>query len=141
LAGGSAIASARRRLLLGGSWLFGAASIACGLATSPAMLIIARLIQGLGAALLAPTILAMLTTIYADGPERTRALGLWTAATAAGGMTGIVAGGVLTDYLGWRSIFLVNIPVIAVLIPVARRMLPDIPGDASGVSTRSARPR
>ena len=56
-------------------------------------------------------------------------------------MSGIVAGGVLTQYLGWRSIFLVNIPVIAVLLPVARRVLPEVPGDRSRSSTRSGRPR
>ena len=121
----------RRRLLLGGLWLFGAASVACGLASSPVMLVAARFVQGIGAALMAPSIIAMLTAIYADGPARTRALGLWTAATAAGGVSGIVAGGVLTQYLGWRSIFLVNIPVIAVLLPVARRVLPEVPGDRS----------
>ena len=119
----------RRRLLLTGLWVFGAASVVCGLATSPVMLVAARFVQGIGAALMAPTIIAMLTAIYADGPARTRALGLWTAATAAGGVSGIVAGGVLTQYLGWRSIFLVNIPLIAVLLPAARRMLPEVPGD------------
>ena len=95
------------------------------------MLVAARFVQGIGAALMAPTIIAMLTAIYADGPARTRALGLWTAATAAGGVSGIVAGGVLTQYLGWRSIFLVNIPLIAVLLPAARRLLPEVPGDRS----------
>jgi len=121
----------RRRLLLTGLWVFGAASVVCGLATSPVMLVAARFVQGIGAALMAPTIIAMLTAIYADGPARTRALGLWTAATAAGGVSGIVAGGVLTQYLGWRSIFLVNIPLIAVLLPAARRLLPEVPGDRS----------
>jgi MFS family permease len=119
----------RRRLLVAGLWVFGAASVLCGLATSPVMLVAARFVQGVGAALMAPTIIAMLTAIYADGPARTRALGLWTAATAAGGVSGIVAGGVLTQYLGWRSIFLVNIPLIAVLLPAARRILPAVPGD------------
>lgn len=56
--------------------------------------------------------------MYSDGAERTRALGIWTAATAAGGTVGIVAGGFMTQYLGWRSIFLVNMPVLAVLIPL-----------------------
>ena len=121
----------RRRLLLTGLWVFGAASVVCGLATSPVMLVAARFVQGIGAALMAPTIIAMLTAIYADGPARTRALGLWTAATAAGGVSGIVAGGVLTQCLGWRSIFLVNIPLIAVLLPAARRLLPEVPGDRS----------
>ena len=62
----------RRRLLLTGLWVFGAASVVCGLATSPVMLVAARFVQGVGAALMAPTIIAMLTAIYADGPARTR---------------------------------------------------------------------
>jgi MFS family permease len=121
----------RRRMLLAGLWLFGGASLACGLASSPPMLIAARLLQGAGAALLAPTILATITTIYPDGGDRTRALGIWTAATATGATAGVVAGGVLTQYLGWRSIFLVNLPVIAALIPLIRLVLPNAPGERS----------
>ncbi len=119
----------RRRLLIAGLWVFGAASLACGLAASPVMLVAARIVQGAGAALMAPTILATLTAITAEGPERNRALSLWTAATAAGGMTGIIAGGVLTQLLGWRSIFLVNLPIVAVLLVLARTQLPELPGD------------
>jgi EmrB/QacA subfamily drug resistance transporter len=119
----------RRRLLIWGLWLFGASSVACGLAQSPGMLVVARFVQGVGAAMMAPTILATLTSIYAEGHERTRALGIWTAATAAGGSTGIVLGGILTQYLGWRSIFLVNIPLIAILLVATKRVLPDLPGD------------
>jgi EmrB/QacA subfamily drug resistance transporter len=119
----------RRRLLIAGLWVFGAASLACGLAASPLMLVAARVVQGAGAALMAPTILATLTAITPEGPERNRALSLWTAATAAGGMTGIVAGGVLTQVLGWRSIFLVNLPIVAVLLVLARTQLPALPGD------------
>ena len=130
----------RRRLLLGGLWLFGAASVACGLASSPVMLVAARFVQGIGAALMAPTIIAMLTAIYADGPAR-------TGRSACGppprrrGMSGIVAGGVLTQYLGWRSIFLVNIPLIAVLLPAARRSCPRCPVIGRGRSTRAGRSR
>jgi MFS family permease len=133
-----------RRLLLLGLWVFGGASVVCGLAASPVMLVVARVVQGAGAALVAPTILAILTSLYTDGPSRARALGLWTAATAAGGISGIVAGGVLTQLLGWRSIFLVNIPVIAVLLPAARRVLPEVHGepgrgvDALGAATVTA---
>jgi MFS family permease len=93
------------------------------------MLVAARFVQGIGAALVAPTVIAILTSIYTDGPARTRALGLWTAANAVGGTAGIVAGGVLTQYLGWRSIFLVNIPIIAILLPLPRRVLPELRGD------------
>jgi EmrB/QacA subfamily drug resistance transporter len=121
----------RRRLLLRGLWLFGLASLACGLAPNPALLIAARFVQGIGAAMMAPMILATLTSTFPEGPSRTRALGLWTAATAAGGTTGVVLGGVLTQYLGWRSIFLVNIPIIAGLLLLAHRAIPDLPGDRS----------
>ncbi len=118
----------RRRLLIVGLWVFGLSSLACGLAGSGAMLVASRAVQGAGAALMAPTILATMTAITQEGPERHRALSLWTAATAAGGLTGIVAGGVLTQVLGWRSIFLVNLPIIAVLIVLARTWLPELPG-------------
>jgi EmrB/QacA subfamily drug resistance transporter len=123
----------RRRVLLAGLVLFGVASVACGLAWSPVALIGARLLQGAGAAIVAPAILAMLTAIYPEGPARARAMGIWTAASAAGGTTGILAGGVLTEYLGWRSVFLVNVPVLAVLVPLAWRRLPDLPGDRDRV--------
>jgi MFS family permease len=119
----------RRRLLIVGLAVFGAASLACGLAGSPVTLVAARIVQGAGAALMAPTILATLTAITAEGPERNRALSLWTTATAAGGMAGIVLGGLLTQWLGWRSIFLVNLPIVAVLIALARSQLPELPGD------------
>jgi MFS family permease len=121
----------RRRLLLVGLWVFALASLAGGLAPSPGWLVGARFVQGAGAALVAPTVLSMLTAIHAEGEARTRALGLWTAATAAGGTTGIVAGGVLTQYLGWRSIFLVNLPLIGLLIPLALRSLPATGADRS----------
>ena len=118
----------RRRLLVTGLSIFGVASLACGVAGSAGLLIAARFVQGAAAALIAPTVLAMLTAIY-DGPERTRALGVWAASLAVGGTAGLVAGGLLTEYLGWRSIFLVNLPVIAVLIPLALRVLPGGQGD------------
>lgn len=128
LGGGLGDLLGRRRLLIAGLWVFAASSLASGLAQSPAMLICARFVQGAGAAMIAPTVLAILTSAYADGAERTRALGIWTGATAAGGTTGVVLGGVMTQYLGWRSIFLVNLPVIAVLIPLVRVSLPDDSG-------------
>lgn len=120
----------RRRLLVAGLLVFGVASLACGLAASPGALVAARFVQGTGAAMIAPTVLAMLTAIY-DGPGRARALGAWAAAVAVGGTAGVVVGGVLTEYLGWRSIFLVNLPVIAVLVVLARRELPAGRGDRS----------
>ncbi len=113
-----------RRLLTSGLALFGAASLLAGLAASPGMLIGARLAQGACAALVAPMTLAAVTDLFPDGPGRTRALGIYQGATAAGATTGIVLGGILTSYAGWRWIFLVNPPVIAVLVATMARLLP-----------------
>jgi len=118
----------RRRLLVAGLLVFGAASLGCGLAGSAGTLVAARFVQGIGAAMIAPTVLALLTSIY-DGPRRSRALGAWAAAVAAGGTTGVIVGGLLTEYLGWRSIFFVNLPAVAVLVVLAMRVLPQSHGD------------
>ena len=128
----------RRALLELGLALFALASLACGLAQSPLMLIIGRFVQGAAGAMVSPAALSLLTTLYREGPERNRALGLWQAATAAGATTGVIAGGLLTQLVGWRAIFLVNPPLIAVMLVLVRRMLPagrpegsqrlDIPG-------------
>ena len=113
----------RRRLFAAGLALFSAASLACGLATSGAMLIAARAAQGLGAAALAPAALAILTATVPAGAERDRAVAVWTAAAAGGGALGWVLGGVLTGALGWRAVFLVNVPVGAAALALVRRVL------------------
>src|SRR6266849_3624488 len=115
----------RRRLLLLGLTLFALASLTCGLALSPLMLILSRFVQGVGAAFVSPSALSMLTTTTAEGAARNRALIIWQASTAAGASAGVIAGGVLTQYLGWRAIFLVNLPIIAVLLLLIPRVLPD----------------
>jgi MFS family permease len=92
----------RRRLLVLGLILFALASLACGLARWPVMLIIARLIQGGAGALVSPAALSLLTTTNPEGAARNRALAIWQATTTAGAAAGIVAGGLLTEYLGWR---------------------------------------
>ena len=115
----------RRRLLMLGLMLFGLASLASGLAISPLMLILSRLVQGGAAAFVSPSALSLLTTTNAEGAARNRALSLWQATTAAGATTGVIAGGVLTQYLGWRAIFLVNLPIIAVLLLLIPRVIPD----------------
>src|SRR5439155_24530807 len=101
----------RRRLLLLGLTLF---ALTCGLALSPLMLILSRFVQGVGAAFVSPSALSLLTTTNAEGAARNRALSIWQATTAAGASAGVIAGGVLTQYLGWRAIFLVNLPIIAI---------------------------
>lgn len=129
----------RRRVFVAGLVAFAATSVLCALSTSPLMLVIARAAQGLAAALLAPSALALLTTTFAEGAERNRALGVFGAATAAGFVAGQVLGGVLTDLIDWRAIFAVNVPVggLAALLAVrvidadvvgAGRRLPDVPG-------------
>ncbi|KUL43417.1 multidrug transporter [Streptomyces violaceusniger] len=114
----------RRRVFLWGLVLFTASSLVGGLATTPAVLIAMRAVQGLGAAVLAPATLTILTTTFTEGPGRTRALATWTAVSSAGGAAGNLLGGVLTDSLSWRSILLINVPVGAAAVLAAVRLLP-----------------
>ena len=113
-----------RRTLVGGLLGFAAGSLGAGLAPSAAALVVSRFAQGASAALVAPAALALLTARFPEGPARARALGLFQGSTAAGGTTGIVAGGLLTQYLGWRAVFLVNPPIILVLSVLVLRSLP-----------------
>ncbi|WP_405358966.1 MFS transporter [Kitasatospora sp. NBC_00085] len=103
----------RRRLILVGLAVFGLCSLAGGLAREPWQLVAARAGQGLGAAAAAPAALALLTTTFPEGPRRVRALGVWSAVNAAGGALGVLAGGLLTEYAGWRWVMLVNLPIVA----------------------------
>ncbi len=112
----------RRRLLVIGLVLFAVASLACGLAQWPIMLIAARIVQGAAGALVSPAALSLLTTVNPEGPARNRALATWQATTAAGATTGIIAGGLLTQFLGWRAVFLVNPPLILIMLALARRL-------------------
>jgi MFS family permease len=112
-----------RRLFAAGLALFTLASLGCGLAGAPGALIAARALQGAGAALATPAALALVTTGF-DGRERTRALGIWTAAAPVGGATGLLAGGALTQALGWPAIFLVNVPVGLVALALVPLVLP-----------------
>ena len=92
----------RRRMFMIGMSLFGVASLAGGLAQSEAWLIIARAVQGLGAAIASPAALSIVTTTFAEGSERNRALGIWGAVAGAGGAAGVLLGGVLTEWAGWE---------------------------------------
>jgi EmrB/QacA subfamily drug resistance transporter len=111
LGGRAADLFGRKKVFMTGLGLFTLASLAGGLAQDPWMLISARAVQGLGSAVLAPTTLSILTTSFPEGPERTRAIGTWTAVGAGGGAAGGLVGGLLTDYLSWRWVLLVNVPV------------------------------
>ncbi|MHB1969978.1 MAG: MFS transporter [Acidimicrobiales bacterium] len=127
----------RRRMLMIGVGLFAVSSLAGGLASSPALLIAARVVQGLGAAIASPTALSLVVTTFPEGHARHRAMAVFAAMTAAGGATGLVLGGVLTDYASWRWVFFVNVPIGALLLALAPLALPrgvarrgrlDVPG-------------
>jgi EmrB/QacA subfamily drug resistance transporter len=117
LGGRAADLLGRRRVFFAGLALFGVASLAAGLAQSPGMLVAARAAQGFGGALLSPAALSILTVTFAHGRDRNIALGIWGALAGLGGTLGVIAGGVLVDWLGWEAIFFVNVPIaIATLI-------------------------
>jgi EmrB/QacA subfamily drug resistance transporter len=106
----------RRRLLIVGLLVFVVSSLTCGLAQSSLMLVISRIVQGIGGAMVSPTALALLTINNPEGPARNRAIGLWQAAAAGGASLGVVLGGLLVQYVDWQAIFLINVPIVAVLI-------------------------
>nr|WP_202501506.1 MFS transporter [Streptomyces sp. SID5785] len=111
----------RRRVFMTGILLFTAASLLGGLAQEPWQLLAARALQGVGGAIASPTSLALITTTFPEGPERNRAFGVFAAVSAGGGAVGLLAGGMLTDWLDWRWVLFVNVPIgilIAVLAPL-----------------------
>ncbi|WP_149261321.1 DHA2 family efflux MFS transporter permease subunit [Actinomadura sp. K4S16] len=123
LGGRAADLYGRKRVFLAGLGLFTLASLAGGFAQDGAMLVTARAFQGLGAAVLAPVTLSLVTATFPEGPARTKAIATWTAVGTAGGATGGLVGGLLTDYLSWRWVLLINVPVGAVLAVIAARWL------------------
>src|SRR3712207_9429503 len=98
-------------MFVAGLALFTASSLACGLAGSPLALVAFRAVQGLGAAIVAPAALSIISNIFTEGRERNLAMGVWTAVAAGGGAAGLVLGGFITDTLGWPWIFFVNVPI------------------------------
>ncbi|MCK9877260.1 MFS transporter [Frankia sp. Ag45/Mut15] len=121
----------RRRVFIFGLAVFTLASLGGGFAQTEVQLIIARAAQGLGGAVLAPATLSLLMTSFAEGRERTRALGAWGATAASGGAFGTVLGGVLTDVADWRWVLFVNVPIGVVLIGAARMVLVESRGQIS----------
>jgi EmrB/QacA subfamily drug resistance transporter len=115
----------RRRIFIAGASLFAVASLLGGLAGSLGLLVAARLVQGLGGALMAPAALSMLTVVFAEGRERNRALGVWAAISAGGAAIGLLVGGTLTEYASWRWVLFVNVPVAALAVLGAVRVLPE----------------
>jgi MFS family permease len=113
----------RRRLFLAGTALFAQASLLAGLAQSEAMLVGARSLQGVGAALATPAALALVTTLFPAGAERVKALGIWGALSGLGFTVGILLGGVLTDLASWRWVFLIDVPVAFAALAIVPRLV------------------
>ncbi|MGF7235661.1 MAG: MFS transporter [Frankia sp.] len=124
LGGRSADLLGRRRMLVIGTTVFAVCSLAGGLAANAGMLVGARVAQGVGAALMAPAGLSILTTTFTDGRDRTQALGVWGAISGLGAAVGVFGGGLLTEGPGWRWVLFVNIPVCVVIIAAAFRLVP-----------------
>ena len=123
LGGRAADLFGRRRMFAAGLLLFTAASLAGGLAHDPVLLVASRVVQGAGAALVAPAALSLITTGFAPGPARNRALGMYGATASIGFVAGQVLGGVLVQFTSWRAVFLVNVPVGLLAVLVTPRLL------------------
>jgi EmrB/QacA subfamily drug resistance transporter len=131
----------RRRIFLAGILVFSLASLLGGFATDQAWLLGARVIQGAGAAMAAPTALSLIAVTFPEGPRRNRAMGVYAAMSVAGIAVGLIAGGLLVNYLSWRWVFFVNVPIGLVVAALATRVLPesgrqtgrfDLPGAITG---------
>jgi EmrB/QacA subfamily drug resistance transporter len=131
LGGRAADLLGRRRLFIIGLLIFGVTSLTAGIAQNPEQLVVLRAVQGLGGAMLSPAAFAILTVTYAKGRERNIAMGVWGGLAGLGGTLGVIAGGLLVDSLGWRWIFLVNVPIAVVLAVVA----PIFVGESKATST------
>jgi EmrB/QacA subfamily drug resistance transporter len=125
LGGRAADLLGRRRVLMIGLAVFTTASLACALAGSELFLISARAVQGLGAAIMLPAALSSVMNMFAEGAERNKALGIWGGLGAGGATVGLIAGGLLTRYAGWQYIFYLNVPIGAVTLALARRVVPE----------------
>ena len=134
LGGRAADLLGRRRVLMTGVVLFTLASLACGLAQSPGWLIAARAVQGLGAAIVSPAALSVITSTFPEGPERNRALSVWATIASAAAALGVLVGGVITTTLGWEWVFYVNVPVGAVAVIAGLRVLPESRDETAGTS-------
>src|SRR5215468_3941174 len=125
LGGRAADLLGRRRILMAGLFVFTAASLGCGLATTDSVLIPMRCLQGVGAAIVLPAALSIVMNMFPEGAERNKALGVWGAIGASGATVGVIAGGLLTRYAGWQYIFFLNVPVGAAALLLAPRIVPE----------------
>src|SRR5881296_276483 len=115
-----------RRLFLAGITLFTVASLACGLSTTQGFLVAARAVQGVGGAVASAVSLSLMMTIFTEPTERTKAMGVFGFVAAGGGSIGVLLGGVLTNWLSWHWIFLVNVPIGALVVALSFRLLPGV---------------
>src|SRR5262249_52259706 len=125
LGGGAAALPGRRRVFPLGLAVFTAASLACGLATTDAFLIAMRGVEGVGAAIVLPAALSIVMNMFPEGAERNKALGAWGGIAASGATVGLIAGGLLTRYIGWPYIFYLNVPIGALALLAAPRIVPE----------------
>jgi EmrB/QacA subfamily drug resistance transporter len=125
LGGRAADLLGRRRILMLGLAIFTSASLACALATTDTFLIAMRGVQGLGAAIVLPAALSIVMNMFAEGAERNKALGVWGGIGAGGATIGLIAGGLLTRYLGWQYIFFLNVPIGAAALLLSPRIVPE----------------
>ena len=125
LGGRAADLLGRRRILMAGLGLFTAASLGAALSTGEVSLIAARAVQGLGAAIMLPAALSIVMNMFQEGAERNKALGIWGGLGAGGATVGVIAGGLLTRYAGWQYIFYLNVPIGAVALLLAPRIVPE----------------
>jgi EmrB/QacA subfamily drug resistance transporter len=123
LGGRAADLFGRQRVFMSGIILFSLASLIGGLSPSGNVLILARSLQGLGGAMISPAALSILTTLFTEGGARNRALGIWGATAAAGSTSGVLLGGLLTNYLGWRWVLFVNVPIGLVTVLLSSKLL------------------
>jgi EmrB/QacA subfamily drug resistance transporter len=130
LGGRAADLLGRRRVFMFGVALFTLASLSCGLSNSEGVLIAARAVQGLGAAILSPAALSIISTTFDEGSDRNKALGIWGAMGGSGAAVGVLAGGILTKFLGWEWIFFVNVPVGASVLLLTRTVVRESRSDA-----------
>jgi EmrB/QacA subfamily drug resistance transporter len=121
----------RKKIFLAGVVIFTGASLVCGLAQGETSLIVARGVQGLGAAFVSPAALSIVTTTFKEGAERTKALGVWAAIAVGGGAVGLLLGGILTEAFSWPWIFFVNVPVGIVTFVLSLRLVPESKDEAA----------